>query len=45
MLKYGRQYVDQGLESYERKYREQRQKWLAEQAKELNLPLVPLSPS
>jgi transposase len=45
MLKYGRQYVDKGLEYYERKYREQRQKWLAEQAKELNLQLVPLSPS
>ena len=44
MLKYGRQYVDKGLEYYERKYREQRQKWLAEQAKELNLQLVPLSP-
>jgi transposase len=44
LLKYGRQYVDRGLESYEAKYRERRSKWLAKQAKELNLPLVPLSP-
>jgi len=42
MLKYGRQYVDKGLEYYEAKYREQRRKWLAKQAKELNLQLVPL---
>ena len=42
MLKYGRQYVDQGLEAYEAKYREQRSQWLAKQAKELNLQLVPL---
>ncbi len=42
MVKYGRQYVDKGLEYYEAKYREQRRKWLAKQAKELNLQLVPL---
>lgn len=43
MLKYGQDYVDQGQELYEQKYRIQRQKGLAKQAKSLGFMLVPLS--
>ena len=41
MLKYGKEYVDKGMEHYEAKYRAQQVKWLTKQAKELNLQLIP----
>ena len=43
MLKFGRQYVDQGIEYYENKYRQQQLKWVAKQAATLRMQLVPLS--
>jgi transposase len=43
MLKFGRQYVDQGIEYYENKYRQQQFKWVAKQAATLRMQLVPLS--
>ncbi len=44
MLKFGRQYVDQGIEYYENKYRQQQLKWVAKQAATLRMQLVPLWP-
>jgi transposase len=41
MLKFGNDYVDQGQENYEAKYRLHQMKWLQKQAAELNLQLVP----
>jgi hypothetical protein len=43
MLKFGRQYVDQGIEYYENKYRQQQLNWVAKQAATLRMQLVPLS--
>ncbi len=40
MIKHGQEYVDQGLEAYDAKYRRQRVRWLEKQAKELNLKVV-----
>lgn len=40
MLKYGKQYVDKGMQHYEQKFREQRIKWIKKQAKDLNLQIV-----
>ncbi len=45
MLKYGRSYVDKGMQHYEEKFREQRIKWLRKQANEYNLQLVESLPS
>lgn len=42
MLKHGQDYVDQGQELYEQRYRMQRQKGLAKQAKSMGFLLVPL---
>jgi transposase len=39
MIKLGQDYVDKGMEAYEKKYREQRIKWLKKQAEELHLEL------
>jgi transposase len=39
-LRYGQHYVDKGMQHYEKKFREQRVKWLKKQAKELNLQLI-----
>jgi transposase len=41
MLKFGREYVDKGMESYEAKYRLHQMKWLQKQAAALNLQLIP----
>jgi transposase len=41
MLKYGKEYVDKGMEHYEARYREQQVKWLTKQAQALHLHLVP----
>jgi len=43
MLKFGHHYVDQGIECYEAKYRQQQMRWTAKQAAALNMRLVPLS--
>ena len=40
MIKFGQDYVEQGMEAYEAKYREQRLLWLKKQAKALNMQLV-----
>jgi hypothetical protein len=42
MLKFGRQYVDQGIEYYEDKYRQQQLNWIAKPAATLHMQLVPL---
>jgi len=42
MLKYGQDYVDQGMEHYESRFREQQLKWLQKQAKMLNMQVVPV---
>jgi len=42
MLKYGQDYVDQGMEYYESRFREQQLKWLQKQAKMLNMQIVPV---
>ena len=42
MLKYGENYVDQGQELYEQRYRLQREKGLAKQAQSMGYKLVPL---
>jgi transposase len=42
MIKNGQDYVDKGMEAYQKKYREQRIKWLKKQAKEFNLEIVEL---
>src|SRR5215472_685011 len=41
MLRFGTQYHDQGMEHYERKYRETQIKWLQKQAAALNMQLTP----
>lgn len=45
MLKYGRNYVDKGMQHYEQKFREQRIKWLKKQAGEFNLEFIEIVPS
>ena len=40
MLRYGANYVEKGIEHYERKFRLQRIKWLKNEARALNLQLV-----
>ena len=40
MLRYGQNYVEKGIEHYERKFRLQRIKWLKKEARALNLQLV-----
>ncbi len=45
MLKYGRGYVDKGMQHYENKFREQRIKWLKKQANEFNLQFIETVPS
>jgi transposase len=40
MLRYGENYVEKGIEHYERKFRLQRIKWLKKEARALNLQLV-----
>jgi transposase len=40
MIKFGQEYVDQGMKAYEEKYRQLRMRWLQKQAAELNLKLV-----
>jgi transposase len=42
MLKFGHHYVDQGIEYYEAKYRQQQLRWTAKQAAALNMHLVRL---
>ena len=42
MLKYGSEYVDKGMEHYERKYQETKLQYLSRQAARLGLQLVPL---
>jgi len=41
MMKFGKEYVDKGIEYYEAKYRENQLQWLTKQAAALNLQLVP----
>ncbi len=41
MLKFGKEYVDKGIEYYETKYRQNQIIWLKKQAAALNLQLVP----
>ena len=41
LLRYGTQYHDQGVEHYERKYRETQTKWLKKQAALLDMQLIP----
>ena len=41
MLRYGQNYVEQGIHQYELKFQLQRVKWLRAEAKSLNLQLVP----
>ena len=41
MLRYGQNYVEQGIHQYELKFQLQRIKWLRKEAKSLNLQLVP----
>src|SRR6476620_2523485 len=41
MLRYGQNYVEQGIHQYELKFQLQRLKWLRKEAKSLNLQLVP----
>ena len=43
MMKFGAEYVDKGMESYESRYRQQQTKWLAKQAAALNFQLIPVS--
>ena len=40
LIKFGREYVDQGVAAYEARYREQRVRWLKKQARELNIQIV-----
>jgi len=42
MLKFGHHYVDQGIEYYEAKYRQQQLRWTAKQAAALNMQLIRL---
>jgi transposase len=41
MLRYGQNYVEQGIHQYELRFQLQRVKWLRKEAKSLNLQLVP----
>ena len=41
MLRYGQNYVEQGIHQYELKFQLQRVKWLRKEAKSLNFQLVP----
>jgi len=41
MLRYGQNFVEQGVHKYELKFRLQRIKWLKKEAHSLNLQLVP----
>jgi transposase len=41
MLRYGQNYVEQGIHQYELKFQLQRIKWLKKEARSLNLQLVP----
>ena len=41
MLRYGQNYVEQGIHQYELKFQLQRVKWLKKEAKSLKLQLVP----
>jgi hypothetical protein len=43
MLRYGENYVEKGIEHYERKFRLQRIKWLKKEARSLNVGGVHLS--
>ena len=40
MLRYGENYVEKGIEHYERKFRLHRIKWLKKEARSLNFQLV-----
>lgn len=40
MIKFGQEYVDQGAERYQEKFRAQTRRWLEKKAKDLNLQLV-----
>jgi hypothetical protein len=40
MLRYGDKYIEKGIEHYEKKFRQQRIKWLKKEASSLNLQLV-----
>jgi hypothetical protein len=40
MIKFGHQYVEQGMKAYEEKFRAQHRRWLEKKAKELGLKLV-----
>jgi hypothetical protein len=42
MVKYGAQYIDHGMAVYERRFQEQRLKWLSRKAAELHLSRVPM---
>ena len=44
MLKFGQQYVDNGMEQYDARFRAQRFHWLQRQARALHLQLVPNQP-
>jgi hypothetical protein len=39
-LRYGDKYIEKGIEHYEKKFRQQRIKWLKKEASSLNLQLV-----
>jgi hypothetical protein len=41
MVRYGQNYVEQGIHHYELKFQLQRIKWLKKEAQSLNLQLVP----
>ena len=40
MIRFGHEYVDQGMKAYEEKFRAQHRRWLEKKAKELGLKLV-----
>ena len=40
MLQYGQEYVEMGMQAYENNYRQQRLKWLAKEAKALNMVIT-----
>jgi transposase len=42
VMKYGLEYVEQGIETYNEQYRQRQQKYLLKKAKELGLTVVPL---
>ena len=43
MLRFGREYVDKGMEFYETKYRQQQLQWVTKQAAALNMQLIPIT--